>query len=107
MINKKYLRIFLIVFSIIFCSCNYNITDKIDKAIIQDKFYIPSGYRRIESFTLFIRYNDFYFTQSVDSNTFGKYNKGDTIDIIIHSVYINNKLKRKDYHIFKENNKND
>ena len=89
-------RILMLVLAIVvFCSCSVNEISTIDKAVVQDKFYNPPGFKQPESFMLIIKYNDFCFHQFVSTNTFGNVNKGDSIDIAIYSTYMNGKLKQR------------
>ena len=94
---KKYL---IIIFSIIFYSCDFDVKETIDKAVVQEKFYNEPGFKTRESFVLLIKYKDFCFHRYVSSNIYGNYKTGDSINIIIHDEYINGKLKGRYYRIY-------
>lgn len=93
----KYLLIFILF---ILFSCDYHIENKIDKAIVQDKFYNQPGFHRSESFVLLIKYNNYCFHRYVSSNLYSKFNIGDTIHIKIQNEYINGKLNDRYYTIY-------
>lgn len=93
------MKYFLILALCILTSCDFDVINNVDKAVVQDKFYNPPGFQHPESFMLLIKYKDFCFNEYVTANTFGKYDKGDSINIIVHSEYINNKLKGKSFRL--------
>lgn len=92
-------RCLIIIFSIILYSCDFDVENTVNKAIVQDKFYNSPSYQRPESFVLLVKYKDFCFHQYVTSNTFGKYDKGDSVDIVVSSTYVNKKLTEQSFYI--------